>query len=220
VRRALVLLLGLSVLGLGVAAANSFSSNSEDLTTFTTDVSISVPSSFLPPVIYVSGDGTLELVEPPNHHTSTKDIILDSVSLESQADPARYITFASPPAPTGGFVLQGFVKLFIDQNRPGTNRMTAALLDCPASEPDASTGCTTIVLAVADPLNQGGNGFKERVVNFGSVTYTIPQGNELRLKIVNRAQQPIGTPVSSQDWTLQYGFLPARESRLTISATP
>jgi hypothetical protein len=220
VRRVLFVGLGLSVLGLAVAVANKFDSKAEDVATFTTNVSISVPSRNLPPTIFITGDGALVLTPPANHNTTTKRIIRDTASLETQTNPQRYVTFEGPPAPAGGYVLQGYVKLFMDQDELGTDRMTAGLLDCPASEPNASTGCTTIALAVADIHPDGGNGFKERTVQFGPVSYTIPQGNELRLKIVNRQEQPPGTPVSSQSWRLSFGYNPARPSTLTISATP
>jgi hypothetical protein len=219
-RRALLLLLGLGLFGLLVAAASSVSTNDEDIATFSTQTSLTVPMEILGPAIYITGDGTLETSPPANHNTTTKRIGLHTDSLETQSNPQRYVTFESAAAPTGGFVIQGYVKLLIDQDEAGTNRMTAGLLDCPASEPNASTGCTTIALAVADVHPDGGNGFKERTVRFGFVNYTVAAGREFRLKIVNREQQPPGTPVSAVTWRLSFGYNPARPSQLLISATP
>jgi hypothetical protein len=57
-----------------------------------------------------------------------------------------------------------------------------------------------------------GNGLKERLVLFPPVVAEIAQGRQLRLKVINPA-------ASSTDWTLSWGYLPARQSTLTV-ATP
>lgn len=235
-RRALLLLTGLSLFGLTVAVASSFEANTEDLTTFSTEVSISVPERTLPPEIYLRSDGdggfTLDLIPPEGNDPVTKQLVrLAATDLAAQASPGFYVAWKSPPAPSSGYLLQGNVALYLQQDGLLTHRMTAGLLSCPTSAPPASTGCTTLALAVADqpaapstdvPCQPGqatgggggGQGFKERRVCFGDLSVTVPAGEELRLKVVNRSQQPVGTTVSSADWSLQWGFNPARPSRL------
>ncbi|HJR25759.1 MAG TPA: hypothetical protein VJ804_09810, partial [Acidimicrobiales bacterium] len=143
-----------------------------------------------------------------------------------QAAPNKFLTFRSPPAPSGGFLLQGFFHLYLDQDRPGDVRFTALLLDCAPDppEPPASTGCTQIAIASADQYfgqGENGNGTKDRVAHFGSVNHTIPQGRELRIKVVNQRENPPGLVVSTDDpIKISYGFLPARPSRLERTATP
>ena len=223
-RRSLVVAVVLALLGLTALAAN-FDSNADDITTFDTDVSVSVPSTSTTvagpttfgPIIYVTVNG-LALTPPGQSNVTTKTLILDPDSVEAQDDPTRYITFRSPAAPAGGYLVQGYVSYYFDQFGPGANRLTAGLLDCAASELDASTGCTSIAVASADFLANQNSGLKERELHFGFVDYTVAQGREIRLKVVNRSEDD-GLTLSTADVTFQYGYKTNRPSRLEISPT-
>jgi hypothetical protein len=222
VRRILLVLLGLSLLGFVVAAASSVSTNSEDIESFSTQVSISVPTTTVPPpqplgpTIFLTGQGTLVQTMTSNN-TNTARIANAIDSVYTQSTPGSFFTFEGSPAPAAGFLLQGYVTLRIDQDKLITDRLTAALLDCPDLEPNASVGCTPIgTAAVAEIAAGSGNGFKERTVHFGFIDYVIPAGRELRLKIVNRPPASTAVP----DFRISYGFNNARPSQLTISATP
>jgi hypothetical protein len=224
VRRALFVALGLLLLGLTAATASSFTTTTEDVATFSTPVSISVPPYALPPVLYVRGSapggfGDLDLIEPEGNDAVTRwELELDDDTLQGQSDPNRYLTWRTPPAPSGGFSLRGSVRLLIDQSGSGEDRLTAGLLSCPAAEAAPSTGCDAIAVAVADPLAGGGQGFKERVASFGHLDVVIAPGHQLRLKIVNRDRDDDGAVVSTRSWVLQWGYLPARQSRLEIAS--
>jgi hypothetical protein len=227
VRRVLLIAALVALLGLTTAVAANVSVEVEDVASFTTDVSITVPATPVPGTIYIRGaasgaSGTLDFTAPASNDSVTgKLLVLSTETLQSQTDATKYFTWRSPAAPAGGWLLSGTVSLTgISQNGGGSNRMTAGLFSCAAAAaPDSSnTGqCQQIDLAVGN-VGGSGSGFQERTVSFGTVpTTTIPGGHELRLKIVNRAQEPVGTVVSSSSWDLQWGFLPARQSRLVIT---
>jgi hypothetical protein len=230
-RRALLLLTGLSLFGLTVAVASSFDANTEDLTTFSTEVSISVPEADLPPEVYLTTDGqggfALSLIAPLKDNTNTVSVKWSEVALGQQDVAGFYVAWKSPPAPASGYRIQGNVALYLGQDQRMTDRMTAALLSCPPSAADASTTCSTLAQAVADvaqppatdvPCTPGssttgppaGNGFKERRICFGNLDVTVPAGQELRLKIVNQGPASMAQP----DFRLSFGYNPARPSRL------
>jgi hypothetical protein len=216
----------LSLLGLTTAFAASLSVETEDITSFNAEAEVSVPTTPIPGTVYVRGiasgaTGTLDFQAPTSNDSVTgKLLVLSTETLQSQTDPTKFFTWRSLSAPAGGWLLSGSVTLFIDQNGGGANRMTAGLFSCTATAaPDSSnTGqCQLIDLAVGAPGGPG-SGFQERTVSFGTVpATTIPTGYELRLKIVNRAQEPVGTVVSTSSWDLQWGYLPARQSKLVIT---
>jgi hypothetical protein len=226
VRRVVVFAALLALVGLSTAFAAGFAVQTEDVGSFTTDVSITVPTTPIPALLYVRGNasgaaGTLDLQAPVSNDSFTSKLIaLSTESLQSQVDPAKFFTWQSPAAPGSGWVVSGTVSLYISQNNGGVNKMTAGLFSCAAAvPPDSSdTGqCQPIAIAVGD-AGDSGNGFQERVVHFGTVpTTTIPAGHQLRLKIVNRAQEPVGTVVSTSGWSLQWGYLPSRQSRLEVA---
>ena len=229
-RRVLLFVLFLGLLGLSTAFAASFSVQSEDIATFSTDVSISVPTpepTPFPNLIYVRGDlsgatGTLDLTAPVSNDSVTKKPLkLSTEAIGAQIDATKYFTWQSPTAPTAGYVLSGSVTLYIDQNAGGSNKMTAGLFSCPDAAPPSSitTGaeaCTEIKVATGDP-GAAGSGYQERTVSFGMVgPFVVPSGDQLRLKIVNRAQDG-AIVLSTTDFGLQWGYLAARQSRLVIS---
>lgn len=215
----------LLLLGLSTAFAASFSVEAEDVASFTTDVSISVPAATpVPNTIYIRGSGTDAagqlLFEEPADNVPTTDRALrrDTESVQEQQDPLAFYTWIGPTAPPNGYLLSGTATLVITQNESGTERLTAGLLDCAASAPPASsdtTQCSLLAVAASDALTgsgAGGNGYKDRTVHFGSIgPVTIASGRQLRLKIVNRGD------VSTKDFSISWGFNPARTSLLTIT---
>jgi hypothetical protein len=218
----------LLLLGLTTAVAASFSVQAEDITSFSTPVSITPPAPIpFPATIYLGGSGSaamgdLQLVPPSsNNPVQSRLVIKDTASVEAQAGPTKFATWrTTPPTPTSGYLLTGTVVLMgIEQNKGPDNRMTAALMNCPASAPASSTSpapCTHIKTAIAPASTGNGNGYLERTVNFGFITpTTIPFGNELRLKIVNQ-EAAGGTTLSVNDWDVQWGFLPSRQSTIEI----
>jgi hypothetical protein len=220
VRRPALLALGLLVLGLTTAVASSFSTTTEDLTTFSTAVSISVPVHELPDRLYIRGSeedaiGGIDLLPPTdNDSVSSRSILLRDETVQAQSDPAAFLVWHSPPAPSSGYLLRGTATLYISQQNDPDDRFTAALLSCPATQPPASTGCSTIAVATAEPETRGG--VRERQARFGALDVIIPGGHELRLKIVDRRLDDAGALLSDDDIELQWGYLPARQSRLEI----
>jgi hypothetical protein len=226
-RRLLLFAALLVLVGLSSAFAASFSTQSEDIASFTTDVSISVPDNPtpFPNVIYVRGDsatplGALSLVTPTaNDNVKTKLLVLSTEAIGVQAGATKYFAWATPTAPAQGYSLTGDVTLSVEQKDGGANRMTAALLSCPADAPitTVTTGvspCVQIAVGIS-PAVGGGNGFLTRTVSFPDVSATIPSGSQLRLKIVNRATDG-ATTLSTKDFTVQWGYGPSRPSELVV----
>ena len=216
----------LALVGLSTAFAASFSSQSEDIASFTTDVSISVPGPTpFPNTIFVRGGsdlppGDLDLMTPvANDNVTSKLLVLSTEPIELQTAATKYFAWESPVAPAQGYSLDGDVTLNLEQKDGGSNRMTAGLFSCPELAPVATvTGstpaCSVIAIGVS-PAVSGGNGFLDRTVFFPDVSTVVPAGHQLRLKIVNRASDGSGV-LSQGDFTVAWGFLPARQSTLVI----
>ncbi len=228
-RRVLLFAVGLSLLGLSSAFAASFTVQAEDIHSFSTPVSISVPTPTpFPGTIFVRGQasggtGTLDLKPPTTKDSVTSKLLrLSTEPIEAQADTTKHFVWRTAAAPASGWLLSGSVTLYIEQNGGGSNLMTAGLFSCPSAAPAVTitTGtpaCTPIKIAIGAPGGPG-SGYDERMVSFGVVgPVTIPSGSELRLKIVNRQTNGTSTVISTSDWDLQWGYLPARQSKLVIS---
>jgi hypothetical protein len=244
VRRVVLFGLLLALVGMSTAFAASLSVQTEDIATFTTDVSISVPTSTtsttmpppapFPATIYVrgaadTGVGSLDFVAPAKNDSVTRRLlVLSTEPIELQTTPSMYLTWKSQIAPAQGYLLSGSVTLYIEQNGGAANRVTAGLFICPSTVPDSTTvtlpdlttvpppaTCTVVDVASAAP-GTNGEGYQERRVSFGAVgPVVIPPGQQLRLKVVNRAND--GQVLSTEDVDLQWGFLPSRQSRLEIT---
>jgi hypothetical protein len=212
VRRVLIFAALLSLLGLTTAFAASFDVQSEDIASFTTDVSISVPTA--PPRTFylklapTALPGLLDTVPPANNDSvQKKQLILSSASLADETDSTRYHMWET--APTAGDVSIGGTAFFEISQDGGADRVTAGLFICPAGTGPVSSGCTH--LATATNPGTEGSGYKLRVIQFGALPVTtIPAGQVLRLKVIN------STAVSTNAWTLQWGFNPARAARLEV----
>lgn len=218
----------LLLVGLSTAFAASFSVEAEDVASFATDVSISVPAPTpFPSLIYVRGQasggtGTLDLVPPSaNDSVTNKLLVLSTEAIEAQTDAAKHFVWRAPAAPTNGYLLAGGVSLFIDQRDGGANLLTAGLFSCPAGAPlttvTSGTLACTLIKAAVGAAGANGNGYQERTVLFGTIPATvIPAGSELRLKLVNRAADG-SVVLSASNVEIQWGYLAARQSRLVIS---
>jgi len=227
VRRLLTFAALLVLVGLSTAFAASFGTQSEDVASFTTDVSISVPTTQgptpFPPTIYVRGDsdtplGLLALTPPTeNDSVRSKDLLLSTEAIGAQATLTKYFAWATPAAPAQGYSLTGDVTLSVHVMGGSTNRITAGLFSCPAAAAieTVTPTCTTIAVGIA-PAIGGGNGFLVRTVSFPDVSATIPAGSQLRLKIVNRS--PDGSTVlSTGTMRLAWGYGPSRPAELVIT---
>ncbi|HEX4868471.1 MAG TPA: hypothetical protein VFV32_12735 [Acidimicrobiales bacterium] len=213
-RRVLLFAVGLSLLGLSSAFAASFTVQAEDIHSFSTPVSISVPSTSLV-ALYLGGEDNVlpgELATAANATVDTsvnsKAIDPGTLSVQAQTNTARYHSWQTVPAPAGGLVLNGPAMLKLFQNG-SVGTVKAGLFDC-ATASTATTACTQFA---GDSSSLGGESAStETPVDFGSVTYTISAGRVLRLQIVNP---------SAHAWNVQWGYKSNRQSRLELTlATP
>ena len=217
----------LLLVGLSTAFAASLGTQSEDIASFETDVSISVPTTQgptpFPPTIYIRGDsdtplGLLGLVQPTApDNVRSKDLLLSTEAIGAQTTLTKYFAWATPAAPAQGYALTGDVTLSIHAMGGASNRITAGLFSCPAAAAieTVTPACTVIAVGIAPTLT-GGNGFLVRTVSFPDVAATIPAGSQLRLKIVNRS--PDGSTVlSTGTMRLAWGYGPSRPAELVIT---
>ena len=230
-RRLLVFAAFLLLLGLSTAFAASFDVQAEDVTSFSSDVSISVPSVSRP--LYVKnapnqrqGDdptvpGVLDPNPPPNSPVSKKTLVRDARAIDqSQSDRAKYHawqTGGSDPA----FTISGTATLYIESNG-GTNQITVGLFEC--WQPDDPADLVGMTIDSDTPLGHGcalissatstggtaASGYSERRADIAVPTTLIESGHRLRVKVVNR---------SASDWSIQWGFNSARSSQLQTTIT-
>lgn len=220
-RRVLLFAAFLLLLGLSTAMAASFEVQAEDITSFTTDVSISVPTTTQPPppasgTYYLTGAalfGALTTVEPPDQSAvETGKFQPTTVPIGEQATPPQNGNRVWYMAWTTGELTQGVsfnnkkIRLYVDTGNNFSGQMTAALYDCPLGAPEptlTADGCEQLVTwpGSASPLTS--NPF----------TDTVAPGHQLRLKMVN---------LGSTEWTIQWGYKaqnrPARFDVLEASA--
>ncbi|MCO8126708.1 hypothetical protein NHL50_05775 [Acidimicrobiia bacterium EGI L10123] len=213
-RRVLLFAAFLLLLGLTTATAASFDVQAEDITSFSTDVSISVPSPPPPkPAYYLSGSpprGALEHPEPGNSSPviSGKFQPVDSLILEDTAPGSGQVVYfmrwASTPQTQG--ILFEDKQVILDLYSPGqfSGTITAGLFDCPlpttpSTVPVSEAACELMVawtneddsLLLTSPAFDG----------------QVEPGNELRLKVVN-----LGTA----EWTIQWGYKSNRSANLAV----
>lgn len=192
----------LVLLGLTTATAASFDVRAEDIASFTTDVSISVPDPSVPSGPWYlfrappAPGGIAQEPEGGGPHKWKVDPT-GSTSLIAQTDPGKYYVWS-----TGSL---GSPLSFQDQHvefsaylTAGGDAVEAALLSCPADAPVASSTCGVLATAAGTaPL-----------LDFGRLTGDVPGGNELRLKVVN---------TGTQFWQIEWGYKTNRDSNLLIS---
>ncbi|MGK2949370.1 MAG: hypothetical protein ACSLFP_12390 [Acidimicrobiales bacterium] len=213
----------LSLVGLSTAFAASLTTQSEDVASFGSDVSISVPTTQPPPAVqafFLRGDSDsppgLLSPTPLQSNVETRLIKKDSQTVQAQADATKYFVWRTDTVVGAPLVVGGTTRLTIEQKAQAGSRLTAGLFSCPASaaiSSTAATGCIQIGPSAVGTVP--GNGFDEVTVSFGNVpTSSIPVGNQLRLKIVNRDKDDAGVVVSTKDFDVAWGYNPARKARL------
>jgi hypothetical protein len=214
VRRVLLFAILLAMFGLSTAFAASLSVQSEDIASFTTPVSVSVPA---PPTsviaFFLSGDdailpGFMAPSPPPDNSVNSKSIKPSTGPVRLQTATDKYHSWQTDPAPAGGLVLSGPAVLRIFQNG-SVGAATAALFECPTA-----TTVTASCRQVAGDTSSAGteSAGTEVPISFGVLSDTIQAGSRLRVQIVN---------LGSHQWNLQWGYKSNRESRLDLSvATP
>lgn len=208
-RRLLLFAAILGLLGLSSAFAASFSVQSEDITSFTTDVSISVPTSTSVAYFLSSADSILPGIMGPNPATDSavksKAIDPGTLSSELQTDPTKHHSWQTSPGAVD-LVLSGPAALRIYQTG-SVGPATAGLFVC-ATPTAVTSACTRI----AGDASSAGTGVPLEPIAFGNLNATVPAGSTLRVVVVN-----LGT----KKWNIQWGYKSNRESRLDLTvATP
>jgi hypothetical protein len=217
-RRVVLFAALLSLVGLSTAFAASLSTQSEDIASFTTDVSISVPvtaQSF-----FLRGDpdtppGMLSTA-PLQANVVSYLIKKDTKAVQEQDDVTKYFVWQSSTITGVPLVVGGTTRLIMEQKDEQGSRLTAGIFSCPAAAAIASTAATGCVqIGTSAVGSEPVGGFDEVTVSFGTLSSTtIPVGNQLRLKVVNRDKDDGGVVVSTKDFQVAWGYNPARQARL------
>jgi hypothetical protein len=215
VRRLLLFVALLALTGLTTAFASSFAVETEDVASFTPDVSISIPATTVPPgpqvvsELFLGGlptdlPGVLnEAAEVVNTNVQKRTIVPSTGTVQEQTDAMKYQSW-QVVAKAGGLLLSGDARLYITQTgTPGP--LFAALFDCP---PDAGITSGTCTQFAGD--SEGGPEEKTvTTVSFGKVSRLIEEGRLLRVQIRNG---------SLKDWTAEWGYSSSRQSSLVVTA--
>ena len=221
-RRILLFAAFLLLLGLSTAMAASFDVQAEDITSFTTDVSISVPTTTMPPppaseTYYLTGGpgaGRLVTIEPTTQSPVENGKFqpnAQAIGIEArQPEPGSKVWYMawrtltpSPGVPPGASFTNQKIRLYVDTGNNFSGTMTAALFDCPAGTPEPTliaNGCRQLVAwtGTASPFTSA------------AFTDSVAQGRELHLKMVN---------LGAAEWTIQWGYKPQnRPARFDVLA--
>lgn len=196
-RRVLLFAAFLVLLGLSTAMAASFEVQAEDITSFTTDVSIDVPDTR---TYYLRG-------APPLGQLSESPEIVSSNVYTQALDPGGALEVDNPDNQemvwqavlgTPLTVVSPIVRLYITQTGP-EGPITAGLFDCSGStcalfgEETASPSTTSNDLLVT--------------LDFDGVNHTLDAGDVLQLKVVNGG---------TKAYNIQWGYKANRPARLEI----
>jgi hypothetical protein len=209
-RRLLLFAALLSLVGLSTAFAASLSTRAEDVDSFSTAVSISVPQNQLLSY-YLSGaesvlPGLISQSPPPSSSVNSKSIDPGSLDTQAQTDTGKMHSWQTDPVPAGGLVLSGPATARIFQNG-GDDPITAALFVCPTLSTTATSLCTRVTNDVSATAATSG----EVAISFGNISKTLSAGQRLRLVVVNRG---------AHKYNLQWGYKTNRESRLDLTVAP
>jgi hypothetical protein len=230
VRRFLIFVVVLLALGITTAVAASFDVSTEDIASFSTETSISVPDPPGLPFAYALRGpetllpGLLDTNLGPNGaygtQVNSKRIAVGSPSLTTPPSDNHFHSWETPPFGSP-LRLNGPATLWIDQSG-GPNVLTAGLFDCPPpSAPGTRTPIASCVLIAGPDSNPGneGDGMVERGAHFRQgadthIGYTIPVGHTLRVQVVNLATG------NNQAWNIQWGYKLNRQARLELTVQP
>ena len=199
----------LLLVGLSTAFAASFSTQAEDIASFTTDVSISVPQNQVLPY-YLSGPGSvipglIAQVPPASASVNSKSLDPGTLGTQTQTNASQMHSWQTGPTPAGGLVLSGPATARIFQNG-GDDPITAGLFTC-LTATTATLSCTWIAGDTSGTATMSG----EVPIAFGNLNATVPAGSHLRLVVVN---------LGAKKYNLQWGYKTNRESRLDLTVTP
>lgn len=199
----------LSLLGLTTAFAANLAVQTEDVTSFSTPVSISVPASTLQ-VLYLSGSastlpGLLATNPPADTSVNSRSLDQSTGSVQSQTNPLRYHSWQTEPVSGSPSSLTGPAVLRAFQNG-AISPMTVGLFSCPPTATPDSTECTQIGTDQSSAGTESAG--TEVVVTIAFTTATIPVGDRLRVQVID---------LTNRNWNLQWGYKTNRESRLEIN---
>jgi hypothetical protein len=192
VRRAGLLVLVLASLSLTTAFAASFDVQAEDVSSFSTPVSISVPDT-PPPVLYLVGaDRRLEPTLSGGQH---------SLGLTAP----EFLEWESAMLPAGRPVKGAIVELVV-YTTGGSERASAAIYECPDVDASPISSCTLLAEAIDEPISNGPNVLT--LATLASVETEVNPGQRLRLRVT----------ATSGSFNVQWGQSPStRDSRLEFS---
>ena len=196
----------LALVGLSTSFAAAFSTQSEDIASFTTDVSISVPQSTVRAYYLTGADnavpGVMTTTPPLGTSVNGKQIDPDTEGTEAQTDPKKMHSWQTTAIPAGGLVLNGPATAYVFQNG-GDDPITAGLFRC-ATATTATLSCARIAGDASGTATMSG----EVPISFGNISATVPAGEFLRLVVVNQGDKK---------FNLQWGFKDNRRSRLDLT---
>jgi hypothetical protein len=184
----------LLLLGLTTATAASFDVQAEDITSFSTPVSIPVPTG---QVYYLRGAPPLGSLSPELEQDTSKvfSMSLDpGGTLGTSGSTPPHMVWQTAPLTSPLRVVSPVVRLYITQTGP-TGTIAAGLYDC------GTGGCTIMGTASTTPTEL------VAVLDFESFDRTVPAGNWLQLAVVN-----LGTKA----YNIQWGYKENRPARLEI----
>lgn len=220
-RRVVLFAAFLLLLGLTTATAASFDVQAEDITSFSTEVDISVPLQSEP--LYIRGSntqlpGVLDPSNAGNNSVTNKSIVATPTPVDQRhVDETTYHAWESAADRT--LYVGGEATIYLNQK--GGN-LFAAVFECSADIPSTDPrpivrdediterGYECAWMATSNnTVNDAG--IKEVALKLELPLTTIENGNWLRVKVANVA--PLGSAVAD----LQWGFNPARSSQLEPS---
>jgi hypothetical protein len=197
VRRLLIFAAFLALLSLSTAFAASFSTQAEDVASFTTEVSIPVPEPE-PTTFWLRGSsstlpGSLVRPDPGDSDITFKFLVRDTESVQEQNETNKYHVWQTPTVTGAPLVIGGPTELVIFHGTFSNSRITAGLFDCPAAAAAASTVATGCVQIGASAVGTLPNPLDFVTVDFGNVpTTSIAVGHRLRVKVINQAANSTG----------------------------
>ena len=197
-RRILLFAAFLLLLGLSTSMAASFDVQAEDITSFTTDVSIDVPDSR---IFYLRGMPPTGSLSEELEQDSSK---VFSMSLEpggtltAENDPPQQMLWQTAPLGSSLTVVSPVVRLYITQTGPA-GPIRAGLFDCSIAD-----GCILFGQTSVTPTDL------VAILDFENVDRTLDQGHVLQLLVVNEG---------SKAYNIQWGYKENRPARLEIVPT-
>ena len=223
-RRIVLLAVVLVGVSLTTATAASFDVRAEDVTSFTTSVSISVPPApTVTDVFYLTGDAAqlpgLLAATPAGSGSGveSKDISADpSTPIDQQTDPNEHHDWETPPLTTPLTIISPTVTLFIEQNG-NVGPLTAGLFDCTTKRDQAGLvvdrTCELFLQGSSTATKPG-----EITVVFPAKEWTIGASDFLSTPTVERSLVlRIVNQATSGKWNIQWGYKENRPAQLQFS---